>query len=69
MVLNDTYKLKIINKLDKQFIDREELKNKINKKIIQINDCLGEFSYTKKYKQIQEEKIVLLKEILELIDK
>lgn len=33
MILNDDYKLKVINKLDKRFIDREELKAKINKKL------------------------------------
>lgn len=37
MILNDDYKLKVINKLDNRFIDREELKDKIlgifNKKV------------------------------------
>lgn len=48
---------------------KEELKDKINKKIREYDYQLGEFSYTKKYKQIKEERIEELKEISELIDK
>lgn len=54
-------------RLDNKFIDREELKEKINERICQINDCLGELSYTKKYEQIQKERVILLKEVLELL--
>ena len=51
------------------YIKKEELKDKINKKIREYDYQLGEFSYTKKYRQIKEERIEELKEILELIDK
>jgi hypothetical protein len=57
-----------LNDLDAKFIDREEIKDKINKKIREYDYQLGEFSYTKKYRQIKEERIEELKEILELID-
>lgn len=49
------------------YIKKEELKDKINKKIREYDYQLGEFSYTKKYRQIKEERIEELKEILELL--
>jgi hypothetical protein len=60
MILNDDYKLKVINKLDKRFIDKEELKDKINQKI--------------KYREINRLKLIraeyfikAYKEILEIL--
>ena len=53
--------------VNEEFISKEELKDKINKKIREYDYQLGEFSYTKKYRQIKEERIEELKEILELL--
>lgn len=44
MILNDDYKLKVINKLDKRFIDREELRNKILRKFDYYEDnCILDY--------------------------
>ena len=65
MILNDDYKLKVINKLDKRFIDREELKDKI-KDILEYaksQACIGAYN-DKDYLKIYEKNI---KKILELL--
>lgn len=56
MILNDDYKLKVINKLDKRFINREELKDKIN------NILNGRYKpWFEKVNGLKEELLELLK--------
>lgn len=56
MILNDDYKLKVINKLDNRFIDREELKDKIN------NILNGRYKpWFEKVNGLKEEILELLK--------
>jgi hypothetical protein len=57
MILNDDYKLKVINKLDKLFIDREELKEEI--RYILATDS--------SYIPLNDQSKKLIKEILELL--
>ena len=75
MILNDDYKLKVINKLDKRFIDREELKDKINKQIKEVKD-IRDYPYSYKFLDTNQKKNLELEcnykieakeEILELI--
>jgi len=46
---------------------KEKLKEKIKQKMFEYNAQLGELSYTKTYKLIKEERLLELREILELI--
>lgn len=56
-----------LDKLDKRFIDREELKDKINKKILKISLRTESPNYRKIDYKIDNQIIKELKDILELL--
>ena len=61
MILNDDYKLKVINKLDKRFIDREELKLDIIDKFGNIKVYGLSQRYIKEIRNLKKEILELLK--------